>query len=120
MLYHVTPAHNLDSILSHGLQPAIGPRSAQLGEQVYRVYLFTSLEACHEALSNWLGEAFEDEPDDLIILEVDGRDLSLASEAGYEVASAYAVEAQRIVRVLDEAGAPTNNHGERIAAPKFK
>lgn len=120
MLYHVTPAHNLESILIHGLQPAIGQRSAALGEQVYRIYLFTSLEACHEALSNWLGEAFEDEPDDLAILEVDGRDLPLVSEAGYEVASAVAIETQRIVRVLDEAGTPINHRGAQLPTLAMK
>lgn len=61
--YHVTDVKNLDSIFSDGLVPSIGPLSEQLGETgelVPAVYLFTSDEACRDAMSGWLGAAFDE------------------------------------------------------------
>ena len=61
--YHVTDVKNLDSIFRDGLVPSIGPLSGQLGETgepVPVVYLFTSEEACLDAMSGWLGEAFDE------------------------------------------------------------
>lgn len=61
--YHVTDVENLDSIFKNGLVPSIGPLSEQLGETgepVPAVYLFTSEETCRDAMSGWLGEAFDE------------------------------------------------------------
>lgn len=61
--YHVTDVENLDSIFINGLIPFIGPLSKQLGETgepIPAVYLFTSEEACRDAMSGWLGEAFDE------------------------------------------------------------
>lgn len=71
--YHVTQAHNLDSIFRTGLVPAIGQRSKACGESVARTYLFTTLDDLDNALSNWLGEEFEDE--DIAVLKVESEDV---------------------------------------------
>ena len=43
MMYHVTPAKNLDSIKKHGLICKIGPRSQKIGEPISAIYLFPNL-----------------------------------------------------------------------------
>lgn len=104
--FHVTPAENLASILTHGLVPSIGARSAALGEPTARVYLFTSREACEQALCNWLGEAFEDLEHGLVILELEAVGITGQSEAPFEVACSDVVSPELIRRVLDEALEP--------------
>lgn len=100
---HVTPVENLPSILSVGIRPAIGDRSVAAGETKPRVYLFPSREDCETALSTWLGDEFEDCPDDgLAILEVDITGLQLESDVAYEVSVAEDIEASRIVSVMNE------------------
>ena len=69
MFYHVTPESNLESIFEKGLMPSIGERSAQC-ETMPMVFLFNSLCDCENALSNWLGEEFEDTYERLAVLEV--------------------------------------------------
>lgn len=101
--YHVTPVENLVSILERGLQPRIGERSAELGEQAPRVYLFSSRDACDNALANWLGECFDYLPEDgLVILEIDVTGLVLESAVEYELVSYEAITPSRIVDVMDE------------------
>lgn len=61
--YHVTDVRNLDSIFQDGLVPQIGSLSKQLGdtgEAVSAIFLFTSDEACIDAMGSWLGEAFDE------------------------------------------------------------
>jgi len=72
--FHTTLACNKDSILTNGLVPAIGERSAELGEPIERVYLFNSEEDLDSALGSWLGDCFEE--DDIlatfkVILDLD-------------------------------------------------
>lgn len=100
MLYHVTPASNLPSILHSGLVPQIGERSTLLGESSNGIYLFTSAEACETGLMNWLGDEFEDT--ELIILEFDEAGIFGDASAGYELVCTSTIPADRIVRVLDE------------------
>lgn len=101
--YHVTPVENLVSILERGLQPRIGERSAELGEQAPRVYLFSSRDACDNALANWLGECFDYLPEDgLVILEIDVTGLVLESAVEYELVCYEAITPSRIVDVMDE------------------
>lgn len=71
--FHVTPVENLQSILGNGLQPQIGERSKQCGEETKAIYLFHSLEDVDNALSNWLGECFPEDID-LAILQIDVPD----------------------------------------------
>ncbi|WP_137887639.1 hypothetical protein [Pseudomonas sp. 2FE] len=95
-LFHVTPERNLASILSDGLAPQIGPRSGDLGEPAPRIFFFTTLEAVETALTNWLGEAFEDEPGALVVLSVDPSGLTFYSEADYEVFTHEPILAENI------------------------
>jgi len=82
--FHVTPATNLNSILEDGLRPRIGARSAELGETTEAVYLFKSLDDVEDALTNWLGDCF-DEDEVLALLSVQGTGLQfLESSAAYE------------------------------------
>ena len=67
MYYHVTNSDNLKSIMEKGLLPQSGPRSSELGD--YGVFLFNDLDSLEDAISNWLGDLF-DEDDELVILEV--------------------------------------------------
>lgn len=68
--FHVTPKKNISSILENGLIPQIGERSLEIGEQIEAIYLFPNFEEMDNALYNWLGEAFEDE-EELLILQID-------------------------------------------------
>ena len=61
--YHVTDVRNLDSIFQDGLVPQIGSLSKQLGdtgEATPAIFLFTSDDACRDAIGSWLGEAFDE------------------------------------------------------------
>lgn len=56
-----------------------------LGELKDAIYLFPSIEDVENALSNWLGELFEDE-EVLVVLEINITELDIVqSEAGYEI-----------------------------------
>lgn len=111
-MYHATAKASLETILSEGLQPQIGPRSAALGEAMPGVYLFTSWEACEDGLMNWLGDAIDD-ADELVVLEVDTSGLELLQLAGYEAISLSPLDPARILRILDEAGDPMLRHANR-------
>jgi hypothetical protein len=58
--YHVTPTRNIKRILTHGLEPKIGPRSKAFGEKNKATYLFKSEAAAHDGVSNWLGDHFHE------------------------------------------------------------
>lgn len=66
-MLHVTSSENLAGILEHGLVPAIGPRSKELGELTPMVYLFTDLDSLENAC--WLADYFYN--DELVVVEVD-------------------------------------------------
>lgn len=57
--FHVTMIDNLDSIKENGIVPSIGYFSKMISESVERIYLFNSFEDMDDALTNWLGEAYE-------------------------------------------------------------
>lgn len=84
ILYHVTAARHLDAIMEEGLVPRIGERSEVMGEGEAGVYLFTSRTALDEAVMNWLGDAYE-EDDDLVVLEVELVE-------GFEISAGFEVE----------------------------
>lgn len=110
-MFHVTPVENLGSILSTGLQPRIGERSLELGEPVPRIYLFPTLRDCNDALSQWLGDWFNDleeeegKPMDLAVIEIDPAylsDKSMESEVPWETSIADVIPPDAIVRVMTE------------------
>lgn len=71
--FHVTPTSNLASIMDAGLIPQSGDRSQQMGD--HGVYLFKSHVDAEDAVTNWLGDEFEDEPLSLlrVRLPIDAR-----------------------------------------------
>lgn len=68
MPWHLTPVDNLPAILRDGLLPAIGPRSAALGEMRASVHLFSDFASLDDA--DWLESAFDDDQQ-LCLLHVD-------------------------------------------------
>jgi hypothetical protein len=101
LAYHVTPADNLTSILADGLQPRVGERASLIGELNPGVYLFPSVEALQDGLSNWLGEHFDDHQL-LRVLAVDISGLESTAGAGFEVIVTQSVDSSRIMMILDE------------------
>lgn len=57
--YHVSEKQNLDSIMKKGLVPQIGERSQENNEEA-AVFLFPTKDDMDTALSQWLGEWYED------------------------------------------------------------
>ena len=72
MAYHVTLESNVKSIMENGLVPQLGPRASQI-EREPAVYLFPTYEDYENAITNWLGDEFDDtNPDEpLVLLQVD-------------------------------------------------
>lgn len=102
LAYHVTPATNWPSIAKQGLIAQVGPRSECMKEQ-RSVFLFPDLESCHIALSSWLGDEFEDVPEDgLVILEVDISGLPYQQSVEFEKEVVTDIPADRVVRVVGE------------------
>lgn len=101
-VYHVTPTRNVFDILEQGLLPSIGPRSQELGEELPRIYVFTRLDALEDALSNWLGEAFdEDEPLSIPDLLVDDSIVTIPENL-YEAYIMNTLSPGCIVQVVGE------------------
>lgn len=99
-LFHVTRAENLDAINAHGLVPAIGERSAALGETEAAIYCYRSLADVTDGLGTWLGECFE-EDEELIIIELTVPLAWTQSEA-FETRIVNTVTPGAFVRVLTE------------------
>lgn len=101
IVYHVTPAANIPSIMEHGLIPQVGARSILMDESP-ALFFFDSKEALENALSNWLGDAFEDD-EELTILQVDVPEEWLSSTpADYELVCTTAIPSRMIDKVMQE------------------
>lgn len=98
-LYHVTTLQAVSSIIENGLVPTIGPRSAKLNEPRAAIYLFPTLEHVEEALSNWLGDEFDDE-DELAVIEIDRE--AVVPDTEFEVIVYDAICPSEITAVLNE------------------
>jgi RNA:NAD 2'-phosphotransferase (TPT1/KptA family)/GNAT superfamily N-acetyltransferase/ADP-ribose pyrophosphatase YjhB (NUDIX family) len=68
-MWHVTPMRNVPSIKKNGLIPQVGERSAEGGEKP-GIFLFPTKQGVEDALTGWLGESFENTPEELAIVEV--------------------------------------------------
>jgi hypothetical protein len=106
MAFHVTLESNLKSIKKHGLVPKIGERSQKLGESCPAVYLFINIEECHNALSNWLGEEYDDIEEDLVILEVEIDEccfeIDTEGDVFFEIAVGEVINPSRILNIYQE------------------
>lgn len=96
--YHVTLDKNLSSIERNGIRPAIGERSFLAGESVKSIYLFNSIHDCENALMNWLGDAF-DENDDIVVLEVE---LDIKPSDSFETITLSKISQCSIKNIFDE------------------
>ena len=96
IMYHVTPTKNLRSIMKNGLRPRVGDRSVKLHGEENGIFLFPTLDDVEDAVSNWLGDEF-DEDEDLTLLAIDVSGLPLVdSNAGYEKIAKTAISPDRI------------------------
>lgn len=102
MYYHVTLKRNLHSVLENGIIPAIGKRSLEKGEKLPMVYLFPSQEHCEDALFGWLGDCFEDEEDDLIILAIHQAGLLVVDSGHFELTCCTPIAPESIHKIYDE------------------
>lgn len=107
--FHVTPRKNLESILENGLIPQIGERSLEIGEPVEAVFLFPNFEEMNNALYNWFGEEFDDDEDELIILQIDlpdnfpvYRELDDNGDEFYEAHCQCDIPVEYITGIYDE------------------
>lgn len=101
-LYHVTPPVNIASILQNGLLPQIGERSAIAGETVPAIFCFSNLDDVEDALTNWLGDLFdEDQPLSLLRVTL-GSDAVLGTGAGYEVVVLTPIRAEGVTVLLQD------------------
>jgi len=102
--FHVTSEKNLSSIMANGLVSQIGERSKELQEEA-GVFLFQSKNDMEDALSNWLGDWYEenDEQTQLVILEITLPDTFpiTTSTASFE-AIAQSVILPKYINTLDE------------------
>lgn len=90
---HVTPITSIDSILSNGLEPRIGPLSQQM-ENALRIYMFPSWEDLENA--HWLfdeGWPYEEEP---ALLAINTQGIALNYDTGFEVSYQEVIETSRI------------------------
>lgn len=87
VVYHITPAQNLRSIMQHGLKPQVGDRSVKLSNELTAVYCFPDKSSLEDAMTNWLGDEF-DEDEQLALLSINTSNLqgSYTPNAEYEVA----------------------------------
>lgn len=116
-LFHVTLRENLAFILDEGLVPSLGDRSRAAGEKSPAVFLFTSREVLEAGLSSWLGEAF-DEDAELIVIKCRyaGRAFSQAVE--WEIAVSEPIPVTSIVNVVDEYGDAIDLTGPSSVRPR--
>lgn len=99
--YHLTTLDNYESIIENGLTPQIGPRSEALGETESRIYLFPDKLTCYDALSNWLGQEFDDE-EELVILQLDITGFKTTSDVVYELTVNESIPASRILNIYSD------------------
>jgi hypothetical protein len=92
--YHVTPAKNVKWIMQDGLIPSIGSASSSYGESEERTYLFPTVDDAEDAVSNWLGDQYED--DILALLQVDTSGLKLRSDVAWEYYTNQAISPTKI------------------------
>ena len=102
-VWHITEADSVPNILSVGLEPRVGPRSALLGEPQPMIYAFPDGESLTNALSNWLGDAFDDDAV-LSVLEIEapGHALVCDPDVGFEVCIGCAIPAKHIRVLVDD------------------
>ena len=121
-VYHVTPTKNLKSIAKQGLVPTIGDRSSQIAGEESGIYVFPDRASAEDAVMNWLGDEFDDEPLTMLKIDVSGLDKHITKGADYELIVGTTIEPSRIKRVnvqLEEASGYIPSEKEKND-PRFK
>jgi pyrimidine deaminase RibD-like protein len=121
-VYHVTPTKNLKSIVKQGLVPTIGDRSSQIAGEKSGIYVFPDRASAEDAVMNWLGDEFDDEPLTMLKIDVSGLDKHITKGADYELIVGTTIEPSRIKRVnvqLEEASGYIPSEKEKND-PRFK
>lgn len=110
LAYHVTDASNTTSILDKGITPFIGDRSEFCGEKEPAVYAFPTLKDCDTALSQWLGDWYNDQAEEngcdieLVVIEFEASSLHKRPfEVEFEVSFSERVRPELIRRIISEA-----------------
>ncbi|CAE6795298.1 hypothetical protein R70006_05044 [Paraburkholderia domus] len=103
-VYHVTPQPNLTAILREGLVPRRGERSLDCGEQQDAVFCFPTREACDTGMGGWLGDAFNDCPENgLAVIEIElPAGMRTRSDVEYELAVLDPIPPSAVTRIFDE------------------
>lgn len=95
--FHVSSSINREMIQTKGLIVGIGPRSEKMEEAQPAIYLFKSVEDAEDAVSNWLGEEFdEDEELDLYQVDIPSNWHYESGENEFEIRSLQDIPAQYI------------------------
>jgi len=84
-------------MLTNGIEPRI-PTDMQ--NEPKGVYLFKSYEDMEDAVTNWLGDRYEDE-DELVVLKINASGLTLKSTVDYEVMSPSKIPPENIIGYED-------------------
>jgi hypothetical protein len=122
IVYHVTPTKNIKSIAKEGLKPGIGDRSNKIMREKSGIYVFPSRLAAEDAVMNWLGDEFEDEPLTMLKIDTSGLEDHISKGAGYELIIDTIIEPNRIKKVnisLEEASGYIPSYAQRND-PRFK
>jgi len=101
-VYHVTPTKNLKSIAKQGLLPTVGERSSKIAGEKKGIYAFPDKVSAENAVMNWLGDEFDDEP--LTMLKIDITGLDASKGADYELILDKVIEPSRIKKVKIDLG----------------
>ncbi|AXV09869.1 hypothetical protein DVS28_b0099 (plasmid) [Euzebya pacifica] len=94
VMFHLTPAVNVPSVLTEGLRAAAGPRTGRIADTA-GVYLFTDTDAVDTALAGWFGDEFGDDVE-LAAFAVDTTGLDLDADAPFERRSCLPIGPERL------------------------
>lgn len=108
--YHVTLLRNVPSIRKHGLIPQLGERSIEGNELTPGVFLFPTKADMENALSNWLGQWYnehygEDCPLAILQVRLPSDVLLEKTNTDYEVVCRTVISSA-CIRFFDEQGRP--------------
>lgn len=98
-VYHITPTKNLKSIAKYGLNPTIGDRSSQIVGEKTGIYVFPDKRSAEDAVVNWLGDEFDDEPLSMLKIDIFGLEDNISKGADYELIVDTVIEPKRIKKV---------------------
>lgn len=119
-VWHVTPKTMVGRILRQGLLPKVGPRSRSAKETLPAIYVFPDFLALEDGISNWLGDAF-DENTALSVLELTvPRDWLHQDAVRYECTITQPVPAERIKLLIPDIDDWTGGHPDGAGTDAYR